>query len=330
MSSPCQCFLCKSEFSRAKDKYLIQRRSKENLPFELNSLPFSLTFNSSDYLCWSCVNTLKKRRSLIEQLKQIEERFKSFHQSSCVTSPGAGSKRSLPNEFVFSGEKTYIEPGECDKQVSAAAAHVNTFQSTPVRSSKPVNLNIECIESPIKASQATAEATAEQQKTNVFVKVEWPSKDRERKLPEDLESIGKMLVRGTYKQIANAIWKNIKLKRELFLNVMKDVDKECANLCSRKNASCLRSPTKEGMLSFSMKRLNNELHKRTPITYAMLTAASVTTKRKDSKKDIEEGWSTAVGVAASVCLRNRSMFMNALQLQISIFTYHTSWLVSFI
>ena len=50
-----QCFLCKSGFSRAKDKYLIQGRSKENLPFELNSL----TFNSTDYLCRSCVNTLK-------------------------------------------------------------------------------------------------------------------------------------------------------------------------------------------------------------------------------------------------------------------------------
>ena len=58
MSSFEQCFLCKSGFSRAKDKYLIQGRSKENLPFELNGLPFSLTFNSTNYLCRSCVNTL--------------------------------------------------------------------------------------------------------------------------------------------------------------------------------------------------------------------------------------------------------------------------------
>ena len=104
MSSFEQCFLCKSRFSRAKDKYLIQGRSKENLPFELNSLPFSLTFNSTDYLCRSCVNnTLKKRRSLIEQLKQIEERFKSFHQSTKVTLPSTGSKRSLQDEDVTSG-----------------------------------------------------------------------------------------------------------------------------------------------------------------------------------------------------------------------------------
>ena len=39
---------------------------------------------------------------------------------------------------------------------------------------------------------------------SVDVRVKWPSKDAERKLPEDLESLGKMLVRGTYKQIALA------------------------------------------------------------------------------------------------------------------------------
>jgi hypothetical protein len=34
-----------------------------------------------------------------------------------------------------------------------------------------------------------------------------------------------------------------------------------------------------------------------------------------------------VGMAAAVCLKNRSKFMNLLQLQISMFTYHSSWLV---
>ena len=32
---------------------------------------------------------------------------------------------------------------------------------------------------------------------DVSIKVKWPSKDAERKLPEDLESLGKMLARGT-------------------------------------------------------------------------------------------------------------------------------------
>ena len=133
MSSFEQCFFCKSGFSRAEHKYLIQGRSKEILPFELNSLPFSLTFNSTDYLCRSCVNTLKKRRSLIEQLKQIEARFQSFHQSTKVTLSSTGLKRSLQDEDVTSGKKTHIAESEGDEQVSEVA--INVLQSTPVKSS---------------------------------------------------------------------------------------------------------------------------------------------------------------------------------------------------
>ena len=133
MSSCEQCFLCKSKFNRAKDKYLKQGRSKENLPFELNSLPFSFTINSTDFLCRGCVNTLKKRRSLIEQLKQIEERSKSFHQSSNVTSPNTGLKRSLQDEDVTCGKKTHIARSEeGDEQVSEVA--INELHSTPVKS----------------------------------------------------------------------------------------------------------------------------------------------------------------------------------------------------
>ena len=51
---------------------------------------------------------------------------------------------------------------------------------------------------------------------DVSVKVKWPSKpDKERKLPESLESLGKMLVRGTYKQIANTAWKNDAIRQEM-------------------------------------------------------------------------------------------------------------------
>ena len=39
-----RCVLCNELFSRPKDKYLIQGRSKENLLFELESLPFNGRF----------------------------------------------------------------------------------------------------------------------------------------------------------------------------------------------------------------------------------------------------------------------------------------------
>ena len=43
---------------------------------------------------------------------------------------------------------------------------------------------------------------------DVSIKVKWQLKDAERKLPEDLKSLGKMLVRGMYKRIANAAGQN--------------------------------------------------------------------------------------------------------------------------
>jgi hypothetical protein len=85
-----------------------------------------------------------------------------------------------------------------------------------------------------------AQATVREHKVNqsrqcddvdVCVKIKWPSKDRERKLPEDLEYLGKMLARGTYKQIATAAWKNASIKKELTELMACDIGKECNKLC---------------------------------------------------------------------------------------------------
>ena len=102
-------------------------------------------------------------------------------------------------------------------------------------------------------------------RVDVSVKVKWPSKNKERKLPEDLESLGKMLVRGTYKQIASAAWKNANIKKELIELMSKDIDKECTQLCSKKNPSCLRKTDKENIMSFTMEKFYNELRERAPL-----------------------------------------------------------------
>jgi hypothetical protein len=110
----------------------------------------------------------------------------------------------------------------------------------------------------------------EPKRVEVFCKVKWPSKNKERKLPEDLESLGKMLVRGTYKQIANAAWKNENIKELTVLNA-KDIDNECIQLCSDKNPSCLRKNGKESLLSFTMEKLYDELRERAPLFHSVLS-----------------------------------------------------------
>ena len=66
--------------------------------------------------------------------------------------------------------------------------------------------------------------------TTVNVQIEWPSNTMDRKVPEQLESLGKMLVRGTYKQIINAAWQSPNLKEELQLLVLKETESawQCA------------------------------------------------------------------------------------------------------
>ena len=105
----------------------------------------------------------------------------------------------------------------------------------------------------------------------MFCKVKWPSKNKERKLPEDLESLGKMLARGTYKQIANAAWKNENIKKELTVLIAKDIDNECIQLCSDKNPSFLRMTGKESLLSFTVEKLYDELGERAPLFHSVLS-----------------------------------------------------------
>ena len=64
-------------------------------------------------------------------------------------------------------------------------------------------------------------------------------------MPKQLESLGKMLIRGTYKQIENAAWRSPFLKKELQLFALKEIDKECSAMYSKKEPSCVRSPDKE-------------------------------------------------------------------------------------
>ena len=81
----------------------------------------------------------------------------------------------------------------------------------------------------------------------------------DRKVPQQLESLGKMLVRGTYKQIANAAWQSPNLRQELQLIVLKEIDKECTAMCSKKDPSCVRSPDKKKLLNFTFEKFNAEL-----------------------------------------------------------------------
>ena len=158
--------------------------------------------------------------------------------------------------------------------------------------------------------------------TDVFVRAEWGSGPREKKLPECLSSLGKMLVRGTYKQIASAAWKCGEVRTYLIKEVLKSIHTECANMCSRKDPSLLRKTSKSEILEFSFKSLGEELNRRAPLFYGILRTASLKNLSGD------KSWLPPVGMAAAVCLKNRSAQMTTVQLLVSIILQHSGLTVS--
>ena len=163
----------------------------------------------------------------------------------------------------------------------------------------------------------------EEKKTRVQVTVEWPSRTKVNTLHEGLESLGKMLCRGTYKQIAGAVWKNPILRKYMQQLYLEEVDRECTAMCSLKNPSCLRSPSKKDLQRVSFKKFNSELESKAPLFSAVLWTASV----RKSKRD-DEFWQPSVCMSAAVLLKNRSPCMNAMQLINTIILYHLGITVS--
>ena len=177
----------------------------------------------------------------------------------------------------------------------------------------------------IKKCVPKAGSCQELNKTNVVIKIEWPCKTKERYLPEDLHQIGKMLCRGTYKQIANAVWRHLELRQNILQCIAKELDKECSGLCSIKQPSCLRETSKQQMLNFSFEEMDRELQGRAPLLRMVLRAASL---RQSKKMESDLFLLPATCMAASICLKNRSPHMTALQLLVTIILQHSGMMVS--
>ena len=57
-----------------------------------------------------------------------------------------------------------------------------------------------------------------------------------------------MLFRGTYTQIARAAWRNSKIREQLITLLLKEVDRECSNMCSIESPNLLRKTRKKDIM----------------------------------------------------------------------------------
>ncbi len=113
------------------------------------------------------------------------------------------------------------------------------------------------------------------------------------------------------------------LKNALIFVFTKEVQKECTALCSKKVPSSLRQTSKESMLEFSLSKFEKELEEKAPLLRAILKAASLP-RLKDAN---ESKWLLAATMAAAVLLKNRSPYMTAVQLLITVIIQHLGLMV---
>ena len=314
------CVLCFRVIQKKHERYLVSGKSKFNVKEAIEQLPFVVSdICSLAYMCRQCLTKLQKRTSLLLQEGTIVEELRSvyhkgkYKREQDTTYDGPVEKRL--NTLEVESTSNFISTSQIVQQCKTTrelnfldanfASTVPLSHSTPIKEQQPSILQPTC------------------DQTSVNVRISWPSKTVEKTLHPELESIGKMLVRGTFKQIANAAWRSKQIRKYLILNVLKQIDYECTNICSKKYPSCLQSPSKQKMPDFSFAKENEELQERAPLFYSVLVAGGC-----NKKKTEKSSWIPAVGMAASILLRNQSPYMNAVQLMLGIFLYHSNWAVS--
>ncbi len=142
--------------------------------------------------------------------------------------------------------------------------------------SEPLDFEPPLTSTPQKSKKPRASENISGKSYYVSVKVHWKNQESSKILPDDLESLGKMLCRETYTQIARAAWRCQRVREQVVVLFLKDIDRECSNICSKKNPSILRRTSKEDIVEFSLNKLDCELKKRTPLLRSVLKVQSVT------------------------------------------------------
>ena len=341
------CVLCSNSIVQNCDKNLVNGRKGTtfNVRAEILTLDYEVPINSP-YICRSCLALVKKRRALLTSLGEVNSKLHKVVNRSSNNFMLPVSKSSTPQSNLFKGDFRQEQPAkrvaledlrsgdqrhqsshdsDVLNRISVEQFPVSAVTSTPCKDKGHPAAFPAIPVSPITGREGD-ETSSGPKKTRVLVTVEWPSRTKDNVSHEGLKSLGKMLCRGTYKQIAGAVWRNPILKKHVQQLFLQEVDRECTalcSLCSLKNPSCLRSPKKEDLQSFSFKKVTNELETKAPLFSAVLWTASV---RKSKRED--EFWVPAVCMSAAVLLKNRSPCMNAMQLLNTIILYHTGIIVS--
>ena len=202
------CTLCFKQITLSSDRNYVYGKSGAEV--ELEDLLFVVT-KSSQYICKCCLGLLRKRRGIKNKLIEIDQslllqyRAKATeHGISCKTKDPSKRASFLPS-YIEDDVET-LKGRTTESSILGQGGSPRFMQSTPLLTTTPKKTNPTYHTETQTVTSPTGDV--ERSKTPVKICVEWPSKKRERVLPEELASLGKMLCRGTFKQIAKAAWKS--------------------------------------------------------------------------------------------------------------------------
>ena len=117
-------------------------------------------------------------------------------------------------------------------------------------------------------------------------------------------------------QMANSMFKIKPLKVEIIKCILRrQLSRECADFSSKKSSSILRKNNTDDMRLLELKKVCDEFQERAPLFYSMLLTCAVANGRKQTETI---KWLPSVAVTGAVLLRERCMFLNAVQLMVSV------------
>ena len=337
------CKVCCESLKRTKHGLNhVNGSGKFNPAAELSLLPFIFS-SESIYICRPCKQLLMKRATLRTNLSELDGTLRKF-QSTIRARP------VIPSSSSLSDSTTSLSLGSPTSSEVSSILSPSKFSSLRIISplGSPINFSLSPpstspIAKKVKLTDASVQTNAtypikSSTSTTAFISVKWPTLERHKELSNDLTNIGVKLLKGTYPEIAKAVWAHAEINKSLIGLFLKEINKECDYMCqektnkgksepqSRSIKSILKKTSKDDLLNFSFEQLDAEMQFRCPIFRSVLLTSSLRTNKTTST---DLFWQSTISTAAAVCLKNRSSKMTALQLIISNILQHSSFTVSY-
>lgn len=261
--------------------------------------------NCDAFTCIKCYKRLIKYQKAEDHVKEIKNELKALYgghnkrvkRLQRTTDDQPEPKKKLAFRQTQSTACTSLDPPTFLDENAVRSGHFclhEPAQFAMVYSSALAPLT----STPIRAKQVKASV-----EPSATITVEYPSKTVKRKLPSDLELLGKALAHGPASRIVKAIFKSKTLRAEVITQVLRVITKEVSELCSRRKPSLLRKTSKEDLLNFDLIKVCEEWKERAPVFYSFLLTCCSTKQTQESLPSL--------AVAGSILLKQRNNHMNA-------------------